>query len=468
MNSFAINTLGCKVNQYESQQIREFLERSGLRQVDANQERPDLVVVNTCCVTQAASAKSRQCIRKAYRLSPDALIVVCGCLSTVQPHELSSLGKHIHVVSRQDDLALKLSQVVASRPVRRCLITPESNRSAPYSHNSIRTKKASKIKVKKKIISKLNFSPLSSFKNQTRAFLKIQDGCDACCSYCIVPQSRPLVRSKAPAVALQEAQTLVQAGHREIVVTGIHLGAYGQKSARRNNWESPENNRLADLLEKMAQIPGLARIRLSSLEPQHVTSKLLDTIGKYHNIMPHLHLSLQSGSDGVLRRMGRQYRAGEFVRTVGAIKSRLDRPAITTDIIVAFPGETHADFQQTVDLAREVGFAKMHVFSFSPRKGTVAAAMQDVVDNRVMKERSKKLREIDIELGSKFRQQFLGETATVLLENDTGQPSGRSERYFMVCLEKTPHDCRKNELVKAKLTRNSERGAFGQFIARDG
>jgi threonylcarbamoyladenosine tRNA methylthiotransferase MtaB len=212
----------------------------------------------------------------------------------------------------------------------------------------------------------------------------------------------------------------------------------------------------------MAEIPNLARIRVSSLEPADVTPRLLDTFCKHRNIMPHLHLSLQSGSNAVLKKMCRQYRVEKFRDTVELIKSRLDRPAITADIIVGFPGETDADFEQTVDLAKEAAFAKMHVFSFSPRRGTAAAGMQDAVDNRVIKKRAQILRELDIKLGLNYRQQFIGETAVILVENSNEQTRGRSERYFMVYLEKTQNIPKRNELVRVKLAENSENGVIGQ------
>ena len=457
MKTFAINTLGCKVNQYESQQIRELLERLGLYPLETA-DKPDLVVINTCCVTHAASAKSRQYIRKAQKLSPDAVIVVSGCLPAVQIGELNNPGENLHLIRRQDELAATLSQIVYGKAA-----TSNAQGPQPYP-NIIRTKNASQIKRKNKLAEQPQLTPLTAFKGQTRAFLKIQDGCDGHCSYCIIPKTRPYVRSKPAEAALQEARALVEAGHKEIVVTGIFLGAYGQTSVRRKNWDKPQNYKLADLLEKMAKIPNLARIRLSSLEPTDVTPRLLDTFCKHRNIMPHLHLSLQSGSSKILKKMCRQYKIDEFMTTIELIKSRLDRPAITADVIVGFPGETDTDFQQTVDVAREVGFAKMHVFSFSARKGTAAAAMQDVVDNRVIKERSKILHNINADLSRNFRQKFIGEMVTVLLENSNGAICGRSERYFMVYFEKTGKKPKKNELVRVKLTENSENGAIGQAI----
>ncbi|MCX5637857.1 MAG: tRNA (N(6)-L-threonylcarbamoyladenosine(37)-C(2))-methylthiotransferase MtaB, partial [Planctomycetota bacterium] len=419
MRTFSIITLGCKVNQYESQQVRQLLEQLGLEQVEEFQ-KPDLVIVNTCCVTGTASAKSRQYIRKVRRLSPDAVTLVCGCLPIAQIGELNVPGKNIHLVRQRDNLAAILTRMVNGPP---CLLSKTETgadlQGAQIYKDIIRPEKDSNINCKNELGNLLTsvssvepkLTQLTSFTGQTRAFLKVQDGCDGYCTYCIVPKVRPFVHSKPVEAALQEAQALVEAGHREIVVTGIFLGAYGQESVRRKTWANQQNDQLADLLDKMAEIPNLARIRLSSLEPADVTPRLVDTFCKHPNIMPHLHLSLQSGSDKVLKKMGRQYSADEFRQKVALVKSRLDRPAITTDIIVGFPGETDADFQQTVDLAKEVGFAKMHIFSFSPRKGTAAAVMQDAVDNRVIKERAHILRDLEVELGKAFRRQFVGETA---------------------------------------------------------
>jgi len=460
MKTFSISTLGCKVNQYESQQIRELLERLGFHKVEPLR-KPDLAVINTCCVTHTASAKSRQYIRKAQKLSPDAVIVVCGCLSAVNIGELNELGKNVHLISYRNNLAAALSQIVSGKAIASDL---QSLQSCP--DTIIKTKNDAKIKCKNELTNQPKLPQLTSFAGKTRAFLKIQDGCDGYCSYCIVPQTRPFVRSNPAEAVLQEARALVEAGHKEIVVTGVFLGAYGQKTVRRKDWANQRNDKLADLLDKMAEMPNLARIRLSSLEPADVTSRLLDTFCKHRNIMPHLHLSLQSGSDAVLKRMCRQYRADEFREKIESVKSKLDRPAITTDIIVGFPGETDTDFEQTVNLAKDTGFAKMHIFSFSPRKGTAAANMQDTVDNRVIKRRSKILHNLNIKLGLKYRQQFVGETTEILVENNNGQLCGRSERYFMVYLEKAGKKLGKNELVRVKLIKNSENGAIGQPLTK--
>jgi threonylcarbamoyladenosine tRNA methylthiotransferase MtaB len=472
MKTFAINTIGCKVNQYESQQIRELLERLGLNQVETSKSEPDLVVINTCCVTLSASAKSRQRIRKAQKLSPNAVIVVCGCLPTVQAlrlrsgqaGELNNLGKNLHLISNRETIAATLSRIINTvrHPLWDNGKVAVSNSQSQNNTNTIKTENGPKIKLKNQV-EPPKLTQLTSFNGHTRAFLKIQDGCDGYCTYCIVPKARPIVQNKPIEMILQEARALADAGHKEIVVTGIFVGAYGQKSVRRKNWANQQNDKLADLLDKMGEIPTLARIRVSSLEPGDVTPRLLDTFCNNRKIMPHLHLSLQSGSNAVLKKMCRQYSADEFKEKIVLIKSRLDRPAITTDIIVGFPGETEADFEQTVELAKEAGFAKMHVFSFSKRAGTAAASMQSVVNNEVMKKRSKILRDLDAELGWKFRQQFVGETSEILMENSDGQCKGRSERYFMVYLEKTGKSPQKGELVRVRLIKNSKNGVIGQI-----
>jgi len=454
MKTFAINTLGCKVNQYESQQIRELLERLGLNHVKTA-DKADLVVINTCCVTHTASAKSRQQIRKSKRQSPDAAIAISGCLPTVQTGELKNLGKNIHLISHRNRLAAILCQIVNGKAE-----SPKFQSLQPEQNIIIKAESGAKIKRKSKPAEQPQLTPLTSFRSHTRAFLKVQDGCDGYCSYCIIPKVRSNVHSKPVETVLQEARALVKAGHKEIVVTGIFLGAYGQESVIRKKWAEQQNDKLADLLDKMGEISGLARIRVSSLEPGDVTPRLLDVFCKHRNIMPHLHLSLQSGSNAILKKMRRQYSADEFREKVDLIKSQLDRPAISTDVIVGYPGETDADFEATVELAKEAGFAKMHIFSFSPRLGTIAAAMQGTVNNKVIKSRSQILRDLEAELGCRFRQQFVGERDTVLVED--GEGSGRSERYFMVYLEKTGKTLQKGELVRVRLVRNSENGAIGQ------
>lgn len=486
MRTFTIFTLGCKVNQYESQQIRQLLIQSGLTQVETT-DRPDLVVVNTCCVTHTASAKSRRSVHQAQRHRPKA-VVVCGCLPAAGTDELAIDAENLHVIHDRNHLASTLSLLVATDPTTpdQARTDSEISRSPRHFNNTfIRPKTAPKIKPKHDLDTEDALPPPAFFQGQTRAFLKVQDGCDAFCSYCIIPLARPKVHSKPLSDVLAEARTLVAAGHKEIVITGVHVGAYGLPSVRNRHAAPPsatlpdllaEPRRvctahlLPDLLAEVAQVPGLARIRLSSLDPADVTERLLDVFASHPNIMPHLHLSLQSGSTDVLRRMARPYTADEFRAKIDMVRSRLDRPAITTDIIVGFPGETNADFAQTLALAKEVAFSKMHVFALSARKGTAAARMQDKVPSEVKKERSRILRHLDAELQTQFRRQFLGETAQVLIETTTPALAGRSERYFSVQLEELHKTNRtygtdrthKNTIITVRLTQDTDAGMLGE------
>ncbi len=420
MKTFTINTLGCKVNQYESQQVRELLEQRGLSQAQ-NHDIADLVVVNTCCVTHTASAKSRQCIRKAQKWSPNSVIVVAGCLPVGHTDELGNIGGNICIIDKKNILASTINQ----------LIGPETD-----------------------IMPQL--PALTSFKGHCRAFLKIQDGCDGSCTYCIIPKIRTKVCNKNVKFVLAEAVNLVAAGHKEIVLTGVFLGAYGHKTVRRKRWVPEHKDALADLLDKVAQVPGLSRVRLSSLEVGDVTDRLIETICKHDNIMPHLHLPLQSGSERIVKRMGRQYKVADFCKTIETLNLRLDRPAITTDIIVGFPGEKDEDFERTMEAARECEFAKIHVFRFSERKGTAAEKMQPKVEAGVMKERAGRLGALDKELQERFRRRFISEKVGVIVE-DIEPMKGRCERYFMVKLEQ--NGCQKKyekgHLVFGILQKNS-------------
>jgi threonylcarbamoyladenosine tRNA methylthiotransferase MtaB len=483
MRTFSISTLGCKVNQYEAHQIREFLEGLGLSAVEPN-ERPELVVINTCCVTATASAKSRQYIQRAGKLSPNAIRVVCGCLPAMKSREMTlSGGNNVRIVSSRDDLPAMLTQIVIGE------------------NTCIRAKNGVEIKGGGAGFAKFPRLPLlTSFKGHTRAFLKVQDGCDGLCTYCIVPKVRPDVHSKPIDEAISEAKALVAAGHKEIVVTGVNLGAYGRETVRRSGnlefrIENEECERhLAELLESLAQVPGLKRIRVSSLEPGDISEELLDVFCAHPNIMPHIHLSVQSGSDNILRRMGRQYGAAELREKIALIKSRLDRPAITSDMIVGFPTETEEDFEQTAELAKWAGFSKMHIFGFSLREGTAATKMKGRIPSKIIKERAEILRKLSDELGFNFREQFINQTCEVLIEGSKDKEAfGHCERYFVVHLGpllqgqgvmvprpqilrslsrgqagQAGRRIRKNEVVRVKITAVTEEGAAGEEVKSSG
>jgi threonylcarbamoyladenosine tRNA methylthiotransferase MtaB len=440
MRTFSIDSLGCKVNQYDGQQIREFLLRLGLRQVENRASRPDLAIVNTCCVTNSAEAKSRRSVRRAQRLNPSAAVVVCGCLPAVQGGEMAITGPNLLIVKDRQKTGAVLRQIAAKGE--------HSARPSPSARDEIFTEKPAKIMAGEDCDF---FKPLSSFSGHTRAFLKVQDGCDGRCSYCIVPATRPRVHSKPPGQVLDEASSLVDSGHREIVIVGICLGAYGRATVMRRRTADRGSEPLADLLEQLARLPGLERIRLGSLEPADVTDRLLEVLGSHDNIMPHLHLSVQSGSDAVLRRMCRQYRAADLLRVVDSARSALDRPALTADMIVGFPGETREDFERTVATARYAGFAKMHVFTYSSRPGTQALRLAGKVEAGTAKARSEVLRRLDKELGRSFRSKFVGEKAVVLVEQAENRVLGRCERYFTVEISGAA-GLQKNDLVDVEIT----------------
>jgi threonylcarbamoyladenosine tRNA methylthiotransferase MtaB len=428
MKTFTIQTLGCKVNQYESQQIRQHLEAFGLNHTDHG-AAPDLVVVNSCCVTATASAKSRQAVRRfASRYPAQTHIILTGCLTAAPGDELKNLPDHnILFVPDKNNLPAVLSRLLAP-----AVGDTQLSLSKPLSPDKIKNKNPLQ---GPQYPEKLPL--LSCYTGQCRAFLKIQDGCDAFCSYCIIPQIRTQVCHKDVKTVLTEAQNLVRAGHKEIVLSGIFLGAYGQTTARRKHWDPQKRNALAELLEQLTGVAGLERIRLSSLEPADVTDRLLEVFAKYPAIMPHLHLPLQSASPAVLRKMCRQYTLDEYFEIVGKVNAALDRPAITTDIIVGFPGETEEDFQQTMAAAKRIGFAKIHVFSFSARKNTPAAKMPGRVTPTVVHDRSTQLQKLDKQLQEQFRRQFEGQKVRVLVEG-LHPLQGRCERYFMVDLSRSP------------------------------
>jgi len=422
MKTFAIDTLGCKVNQYEAQQIIQFLTNCNLLYVQ-NFSQAEVIIIHTCCVTHTASAKSRQLVRKAQKQNPKALIFVSGCLVSSAPAELENLDEKLLFAADIQGLFKLLKQELAA-----CGVDCNSFKNSGLT----------------------NTGTIEKFYGKTRAFLKIQDGCDGYCSYCIIPKTRPDITFKPMDKVIDEAQGLVRAGHKEIVLTGIFLGAYGQESVRRKNWPNGENNNLAILLEKVAQVPELKRIRLSSLEPADVTERLLDVMKSFPNIMPHLHLSLQSGSEAILKKMNRQYTIKDFLKAIENINLQLDRPAITTDIIVGFPGETVQDFAQSLAVAKLAGFSKIHIFPYSKRIGTAAAKLQDHIDKKVITKRILALRELEKQLADKFRKQFIGEIAEVLIEDEV-KKSGKSERYYEIAI-KSDKPLPKGEIIKCKIS----------------
>jgi threonylcarbamoyladenosine tRNA methylthiotransferase MtaB len=389
-------TLGCKVNQYETQYVKEALEANGYREA-APGEPADLCVVNTCTVTAEGDAKSRQYVRRLGQENPAAAIVVMGCYATRDPEAVRRLPGVTHVITDKNRLAEELRPLGVTRMPR----------------------------------------GIQRFDGHQRAFVKVQDGCLLNCTFCIIPQVRPVLTSRSPEEIASEVSRLVAGGCREIVLTGIHLGHYGIDLSRgrpKQAW-----CRLWHLLERLDRLPGEFRIRLSSLEAAEARDDLIRALVQHPRVVPHLHLCLQSGSDRILARMKRRYRAAGFLERCRRLQQALDQPAFTTDVIVGFPGETDADFEATCQVAREVGFSRIHVFSYSPRRGTPAAEFPERVPPPVVDQRRQRLRELEAELAATYYRSLVGRRLGVLVEGAApgrpGQVEGTSCRFAPVVFE---------------------------------
>jgi threonylcarbamoyladenosine tRNA methylthiotransferase MtaB len=386
-------TLGCKVNQYETQFVKEMLEVNGYREASAR-EQADLCVVNTCTVTSEADAKSRQAVRRLAQENPLAAIVVMGCYATRDPESVARLPGVAKVITDKEKILDEL-------------------RSFGVTHQHC---------------------GISRFDGHQRAFVKVQDGCLLHCSYCIIPQVRPTVRSRPVEEIVEEVERLTAGGCQEIVLTGIHLGHYGVDLSRgkpKIQWR-----RLWHLLEELCRLPSNFRIRLSSLEAAEARDDLVRVMATHKRICPHLHLCLQSGSDRILGLMKRRYRSAGFLERCRRIRESLPNPAFTTDVIIGFPGEEDADFEATLKVVREVGFCKTHIFSYSPRQGTPAASMRQTVPPATVAARRQQLLDLEAELRERFLDNCVGQTFDVLVEGSDpirpGWARGTSCRHVPV------------------------------------
>ncbi len=456
MKTFSITTLGCKVNQYESEQIAVLLRSRGLVRVESD---ADLEVINTCSVTVQASGKSRQTVRRQARAGADGRrprVVVAGCWATSNPAEAAALMGVDAVLGHHDDLARQLNGLLDEWGA-----SPSVEPSAPPAFGTTSL-------------------PLLG-QRQTghqRAFLKIQDGCDAHCTYCIIPKLRPKLWSKPPEDAVQEARRLVAAGHMELVLTGIFLGAYGQSTALHRRQLPLSVKPLARLIDALCQqVPGLRRLRLSSLEPADLTPDLIATLRRHPQVVPHFHLPLQSGSDVLLHRMNRQYRRDDFLRMVEQLRAAFDRPALTTDVIVGFPGETDKEFARTMDVVERVGFIHIHAFPYSPRPGTAAARWTDeFIAGPVVNRRINLLRQAASACSLKFRTQFLDTEVELLVERPSAEERevpeyarfrhGRCERYFSVTFEGP--ESLVGQSVRVRIDRVTPHRTLGKLVSPSG
>ena len=387
MKTVAFHTLGCKVNTYESNAMLKIFNEAGYQEVDFKQVA-DVYVINTCTVTNTGDSKSRQMIRKAIRKNPKATICVVGCYSQTAPEEIEKI----------EGVGVVLGTQYRSDIVKYVDEHLETGEMVIKVDNVMNLRKFEDLNIDR-------------FKN-TRAFLKIQDGCNNFCTYCIIPYARGRVRSRQKESVLNQAQRLVDNGYVEIVLTGIHTAGYG---------EDLDDYSFYELLVDLVKIKGLKRLRISSIETSQISDEIIDLIGSNEIIVDHLHVPLQAGSDATLKRMNRKYTTAEYLEKINKIRSYLPNIAFTTDVIVGFPGETDEEFEETYNFIKQVNYSELHVFPYSPRKNTPAAKMKDQVNDQIKHERANRLLQLSKELNHEFALKQIGKTLKVLFEKRDGE-----------------------------------------------
>ena len=401
MKKAASFALGCKVNQYESEAIAELFAEKGYEIVGIDEEA-DVYVINTCTVTNFGDKKSRQLIRKVKRQNENAIVAVVGCYAQTAPKELMEIAGVNLVIGTKDR-----AQIVE-------MVEQYDRANGVENHVS-------------DIMKERVFEPLSIQKlaNRTRAYLKIQDGCSQYCSYCIIPYARGPIRSREPQEVVAEVKRLAENGFKEVVLTGIHVASYGKDR---------RDTSLLDILKQVHEVEGIERIRFSSIEPNVVTEEFAQTMAALPKVCDHFHLSLQSGCDKTLKEMNRKYDTEKYRQAVATLRKYLPKVALTTDIIVGFPGETEEDFRESYAFAEEIGFAKIHVFPYSPKRGTPAAARKDQLLNAVKSERSHTLIQLSDRMAADFLADAVGTDAEVLYERAVGDGiyEGHTTNYMKV------------------------------------
>ena len=413
MRRIAFHTLGCKVNQYDTQAMLESFQQAGWQVCDFD-EHADAYVVNTCTVTGTGDKKSVQIIRRVHRENPDAAIVVTGCLAQRDPDRVLLPGVKLILGTAQRSRVVELLERAMNQ--NECLIEVRSLKGAA-------------------------FEPLivHSHEGRTRATMKIQEGCDRYCTYCVIPYVRGPVRSMELGAVISEAGRLSDAGYREIVVTGIHLTSYG----RGTDYE------LCDALEAIGRIEGVKRIRLGSLEPYYVSEERAQRLSRMPKLCRQFHLSMQSGSAGVLSRMHRRYTPDEYAHAVELLRKYMPGCAITTDVLTGFPGETEEEARETMDFVKKIGFARIHVFPYSRRSGTIADKLPDQVPESVKHARAAELIALGNELSAEYEKNMLGSVHDVLMEEEVGDGlcEGYTREYLRVRAQGMP-----GEIVNLRLT----------------
>ena len=423
----AFHTLGCKVNTYETDAMEELMREGGYEVVPF-QEGADVYIINTCSVTNMADHKSRQMLHRARKMNPAAVVVAVGCYVQADPAKaMEDTGADLIIGNnKKKDIAAILDAYLDGRG-REAVI--DIGKTREYEELE-----------------------LSTVVDHTRAYIKVQDGCNQFCSYCIIPYTRGRIRSRKAERVKAEVARLAQSGIKEVVLTGIHLSSYGK--------DMGADGGLLQLIQMIHGISGIERIRLGSLEPRIITEEFAQALGSMPKICPHFHLSLQSGCDAVLKRMNRHYTTGEYLRRCGILRTVFSNPAITTDVIVGFPGETQEEFLETKAFLEVVNFFEMHIFKYSPRQGTRAAAMEGQIPEQIKTDRSSQLLQLEREQSLRYRESFLGKDMTILLENrvrlgDAFYMVGHSREYVKAAWPLRPGEDEaawSNRLVTARAS----------------
>lgn len=407
-------TLGCKVNQYETNAMaQKFLEKGYqiIEEITPENEdiKPDICIINTCTVTNMSDRKSRQMLRRMKEKNPSTIVVAVGCYAQVAKKELAKIPEIDLVLGNNEKV--EIVKYVEE-----------------YINNHINNVELDDVMYSKEFS---DFGDVT-YTEKTRAVIKIQDGCDRFCSYCIIPYARGRVRSRKPENIISEITQIASKGIKEVVITGIHIASYGKDFAMSKD-SKLTNYRLIDLLEEINEIQGIQRIRLGSIEPLLITVEFVERLKKLEKICHHFHLSLQSGCDETLKRMNRRYTIEQFKEIVRLLRNAYSDVNLTTDIIVGFPGETDEEFNKTYQFLKEIKFYKMHIFKYSPRKGTKAAVMPNQINGDIKEERSKKLIELSDRNEIEYNKSYIGKNVEVLFEEEKdGMYKGHTQNYIMV------------------------------------
>lgn len=427
MKKVALHNLGCKVNAYETEAMQELLEKEGYEIVPFK-EGADIYIINTCTVTNMADRKSRQMLHRAKKMNPNAIVVAAGCYVQAKS-ESKETDESIDIIignnKKQDLISILKEYQEKHDGIQKEIIDINHTKEYEELH-------------------------LSKTAEHTRAYLKVQDGCNQFCTYCIIPYARGRVRSREKENVVAEVKQLVANGYQEVVLTGIHLSSYGVDL---------QGEDLLSLILAVNEIEGLKRIRFGSLEPRIITEEFAKTISGLEKICPHFHLSLQSGCNGTLKRMNRRYTAEEYFEKCELLRKYFDNPALTTDVIVGFPGETEEEFEESRAFVEKVNFYETHIFKYSRREGTKAAVMENQVPEQIKTKRSNILLELDERKRKEYEEKFIGKTVEVLMEEEVEKEgkcyqTGHTKEYIKVALECDEN--MQNQLVKIKIDNHSQ------------